>query len=216
MARVKTSVKKRQYRSPVRQEGARLTRHQIVLAATGLFAENGYAGSSLSDIAAAAGVARPTITATFGTKLELLRSVLDEALAGDDEPIPVAERPWFQPVWTASSQAGVLEAYAEVCTLIGSRAARMFDVVRGAADSSPGARDLWENLRANRHTGATTIASRVSELGPLRGELDLAAASDLIWIFNDPAHYDSLVNERGWSEPVFTSWLSHQMRSAIL
>lgn len=216
MTKVKPSAGKRAYRSPVREEGARLTRHQIVLAATALFAESGYSGSSLSDIAAAAGVARPTITAIFGSKLDLLRVVLDEALAGDDEPIPVAERPWFRPVWEAETQAGVLDSYADVCTLIGSRAARMFDVVRGAADSTPGAAELWAQLRSNRHKGATTVAARVAQLGPLAGQLDVATASDLLWILNDPGHYDALVNMRGWSEPAFTGWLAHQMRSSML
>lgn len=77
----------------------------------------------LADVARAAGVARPTVFAAFGSKAALLRQVLDEALAGDDEPVPVAHRPWFRPVWEAREPAAVLEAYAGVCTLIAGRAA---------------------------------------------------------------------------------------------
>lgn len=78
-------------------------------------------------VAAEAGVARPTVFAAFGSKAALLRQVLDQALAGDDEPVPVAQRPWFQPVWDATAPPEVVDAYAAVCTLIGARAARIFD-----------------------------------------------------------------------------------------
>ena len=102
-----------------------------------MFAERGYGGTSLSQVAATAGVARPTVTAAFGSKPGLLREVIDEALAGDDEPVPVADRPWFRPVWEARTPHELFAAYAQVSTVIGARAARLFEVVRRAADASP-------------------------------------------------------------------------------
>src|SRR5262252_1922799 len=98
MSDVNGSRPRRQYRSPVREEGAQRTRQAIVAAASELFLERGYVATSLADVAAAAGVARPTVFAAFGSKPALLQQVLDEALAGDDEPVPVAQRPWFQPI----------------------------------------------------------------------------------------------------------------------
>jgi AcrR family transcriptional regulator len=206
----------RRYTSPIREAGARRTRRAIVTAATDLFSTHGYAATSLTDVAEAAGVARPTVTAAFGSKLGLLEHVLDQALAGDDEPVPVAERPWFRPVWEATTQAAALDAYAEVCTLVGSRAARMFEVVRRAADGSPEAASLWATLQANRHAGAAMVIAQVCRLGPLTSAHDEAAATDMLWILNDPAHYDALVHLRGWPEGTFTTWLASQMRHAIL
>jgi hypothetical protein len=58
-------------------------------------------------------------------------------VASDEEPVPVASRPWFRPVWDAPTQDAVLGAYAKGCTLIGGRAAQSFEAVRGAADTSP-------------------------------------------------------------------------------
>ncbi|MDT7554326.1 MAG: hypothetical protein QOI16_2862, partial [Pseudonocardiales bacterium] len=92
---------RRTYHSPVRAESARRTRQMIVAAARALFLERGYTAASLRDVAEMAGVARPTVAAAFGSKPALLRQILDEALAGDDEPVPVAERPWFAPVFEA-------------------------------------------------------------------------------------------------------------------
>jgi AcrR family transcriptional regulator len=131
-------------------ENARRTRQAVVRAAADLFVANGYTPTSLAVVAAEAGVARPTVFAAFGSKAALLRQVLDEALAGDDEPVPVAQRPWFQPVWDATTPSEVVDAYAEGFTLIGARAARIFEVVRRAADESPELAEIWETLLRNR------------------------------------------------------------------
>ncbi|HWD02885.1 MAG TPA: helix-turn-helix domain-containing protein [Amycolatopsis sp.] len=203
----------RRYESPLREESARKTRQAVVAAATTLFAERGYIATSLAQVATAAGVARPTVFAAFGSKGALLGQVLDVALAGDDEPVAVADRPWFRPVWDAAAPSEVLDAYAGVCTLIGRRAARMFEVVRRAADDSPEVRKLWKTLCCNRIAGARMVVERAVERG---AALDPERAVDSLWIFNDPAHYDALVHQRGWPEADFTPWLAARMRSAVL
>ena len=207
---------KRRYESPLREQSARQTRQAILTAAQDLFTARGYAATSLADIAAGAGVARPTAFAAFGSKPALLRQVLDQALAGDDEPIPVAQRPWFQPVWQAPTPTAVLDAYAGVCTLIGSRAARIFEVVRRAADQAAEVAELWETLQRNRRAGARMVAEHAASRGPLAAGLGIDHATDILWIFNDPAHYDILVTRRGWAEPDYASWLSSQIRHALL
>src|SRR5438105_9869767 len=98
---------------------------------------------------------------TFGSKPALLRQVLDQALAGDDEPIPVAARPWFQPVWEAPAQDTALDAYAQVCTLIGGRAAQIFEAVRRAADAVPEVTELWNTLQGNRRAGAHMVVKHL-------------------------------------------------------
>lgn len=207
---------RRRYRSSVRAEGARRTRQAIVATAGELFAERGYTATSLADIAAAAGVARPTVFAAFGSKAALLRQVLDQALAGDDAPVAVADRPWFRPVWDATTPSAVLDAYAEVCLIIARRAADLFETVRRAADDAPEAAELWNTLQANRRAGARMIVERLHTLGGLERELDPDTATDILWIFNDPAHYAALVSQRGWTEHTFRRWLAHTMHNALL
>lgn len=216
MSDVKSGTGKRRYQSTVREDSARRTRQAIVTAAAGMFASRGYAATSLADIAAAAGVARPTVFAVFGSKAALLRQVLDQALAGDDEPVPVADRPWFKPVWDAPAQAAVLAAYAQVCTVIGGRAALIFEAVRRAADASADVAGLWDTLQANRRAGAHMVVRHLETLGPLQPGLDTTTATDRLWIYNDPAHYHALVHHCGWPEPEFTAWLGGQMRHALL
>jgi AcrR family transcriptional regulator len=216
MPNVNGSQKPRPYRSIVREEGARRTRRAIVLAAGQLFEQRGYGGTSLSEVAAAAGVARPTVTAAFGSKPALLREVVDEALAGDDEPVPVADRPWFRPVWEAQTHHDLLAAYAQVCTLIDARVARLFEVVRRAADASPDVADLWDQTQRNRRAGAGIVVKQLLSLGPVGGWPGDEQAVDVVWLFNDPAHYGTLVVQCGWPEPEFTRWLTARMQDALL
>lgn len=208
------NVVKRQYASRVREESARRTRQAVVAAATELFAAHGYVGTSLTDVARLAGVARPTVTAAFGSKPALLKQVLDQALAGDDDPVPVADRPWFRPVWEAGSPGEVLDAYAAVCTLIGGRAGPVFEVVRRSADSSPELAELWQTLRNNRKAGARMVVVHAQTLGRLA--LDTEPAVDVLWLLNDPAHHLALVTEQGWSADAYRRWLSTTMRKSLL
>ncbi|MBN9112373.1 MAG: TetR/AcrR family transcriptional regulator [Pseudonocardia sp.] len=207
---------RRTYRSTVRDESARRTRRAIVEAARTLFLDRGYVAASLREVAEIAGVARPTVAAAFGSKPALLKQVLDEALAGDDEPVPVARRPWFAPVWQATTPRAALTAYAAVCTLLGHRAARIFEVVHRAADETTEIADLWDTLLRNRRAGAEMVVRRAIEIGPIRAGLALERAIDAIWILNDPAHYGNLVLARHWPEPDYERWLAEQMCAALL
>lgn len=60
---------------------AGLSRLRIIKAARGELSKNGYAGSSLAVIAAAAGLRKPSIFAHFSTKDELYTAVVEDCLA---------------------------------------------------------------------------------------------------------------------------------------
>jgi AcrR family transcriptional regulator len=207
---------RRPYRSAVREESARRTRRAVVTAAAELFTTRGYVATSLADVARAAGVARPTVFAAFGSKPALLARVLDEAISGDDEPLAVRDRPWFRPVWDAGEPAAVLDAYAGVCVLIARRAAPVFEAVRRAADAAPEVAGLWQRVLDNRVAGARMVLDHLVTVGTLRAGLPFERAVDALWALNDPAHHAALVGRRGWGEEEFRVWLAGQMRAALL
>lgn len=63
---------KRQYRSPTREEQARATRRRIVEAALALFSTQGFAGTSVKEVAERASVSEQTVYNAFGDKVGLL------------------------------------------------------------------------------------------------------------------------------------------------
>jgi TetR/AcrR family transcriptional regulator len=62
----------------------RRARAAVIAAATALFAERGYSGTSIADVAAAAGVAKPSILYHFSDKDDLWRSCVAELWADVD------------------------------------------------------------------------------------------------------------------------------------
>ena len=86
-------VKARPYHAPRRQAQARRTRRAILdAAASQLFVERGYAATTMSAVAEAAGVALDTVYAAVGPKPVLFRLLVETAISGTEEPVPALER----------------------------------------------------------------------------------------------------------------------------
>src|SRR5215475_10904619 len=80
------------YHSPRRAEQAVATRRAVLDAARELFIEQGYAVTTVADIARRARVAVDTVYATVGRKPALLREVLETAISGSDQAVPAGQR----------------------------------------------------------------------------------------------------------------------------
>ena len=94
-------------------EQARQTRRRITAAATTLFVRDGFLTTTMAAIAAEAGVAVQTLYLSFGNKTAILKSAFDQAIAGDDEPVPVPDRPWFRAVLDNPDGRAALATFVE-------------------------------------------------------------------------------------------------------
>src|SRR5262245_35111070 len=128
---------KRAYSSDLRAAQARRTRRQIVDAAGSLFAEHGFSATTVDAIASRAGVSRKTVFTSVGGKVELLKLAYDYAMAGDDEPVAMIDREGLQDVINEPDPYRQLELYARFVSAANSRVARLYVVLRGAAEVDP-------------------------------------------------------------------------------
>src|SRR5579859_2749348 len=206
---------KRPYQSTLRGAQAQSTREAVIAAAARLFAEKGYAATSIEDIAAAAGVSRATVFTSVGGKPTLLKTALDVAIVGDDEPIPLPERSRSKAIRAESDPRKYLALYAELVTEIDGRLAGIHEAVRGAAGVDPDARALWETHLAQHRQGAANVIGDLQRKGGIRKDLDPATAADIIWLLG-PSAYHMLVHRRGWSPDRFRSWLTETYISQLL
>ena len=71
----------RTYSSPLRAERAQQNRTLVRSVATSMFCENGWAATTVADVANAAGLTRQTVYQQFPTKLALLDACIDIALS---------------------------------------------------------------------------------------------------------------------------------------
>ncbi len=207
---------KRPYSSPLRREQAGATRAAVIAAATRLFAERGYARTSIEDVAAAAGVARATVFTSVGGKAALLKTAYDVSIVGDDAPVAFADRPRSRQLITDADPRSLLRGYAGLLREMHERGAGLFDAVRGAAETDAEAASLWRDLQAQRRTGAANLVRAIAARPAFRPGLDLETAADLVWVLNGPGLYLQLVRDRCWPPAKYERWLGEALQSQLL
>jgi AcrR family transcriptional regulator len=119
------------------------------------FIERGFGDSTIRQVADDAKVSQETIYKTFGGKAALLKAVYDVSLAGDDNPIPLAERPEAIAVRDARSPAEAATAYSELAQLIASRIEPLLRVLLGSRDTDPALAEFARTTEKERHLGST-------------------------------------------------------------
>ena len=209
---------RRTYTSSIRAQQSAHTRAVVLAAARGRFLEEGgYSRTSLSAIAAAAGVSVQTIYNTFGSKAALLKAVFDTTLAGDDEPVPMGQRPEFLAMEREQDASALLHHYARIGANLMKRLGPLYGRVReGAAAGDPDLNALLETSARERLVGATEVVASVRRLGPLRRGLTAAGARDIVWTHTSYELWDLLVRQRGWSATAYADYLGRSMSRALL
>ena len=215
-----TRVKRRGYDSRLRADQARLTSRAIVDAAASLFGEKGYAAVSVDAIAEAAGVSRATVFNSVGGKSVLLREAFRVAFrlaaGGPDGPMPFVERPGSREVRSRLTARDYLAGYSRICTALHRHMVRVYEAIREGARADPDVAALWLEVNEERRRGAATIVADVKARAPLRAGMDETAAADVVWVLNDPVHYQMLVIGRGWSDDTFAEWLARALEAELL
>ncbi len=189
---------RRPYRSPVRQAQARRTRARILEAATEAFRSHGYPGTTVAAVAAGAGVSVAAVELAFPTKPDLLKAAIDVAIAGDDEPVPVLERPWAVAARAATDPATFVDAVATVLVPAAERSDALVLAALEGARSDDRLVPLAEQLSAQRAVTAGWIVESLADKTPLRAGLDRTQAVDIVWLLMDPAVFDRLTIARQW------------------
>lgn len=203
-----SSVGSRAYRSSQREEQARLTRRRVLDAATAVFLERGFAGSSMRLIAQRAGVSLPTVELLFGTKGRLLKASIDVAIAGDDEPVAVLERSWTEAAGRADTVPAFLTVVASVLGPAQQRSAGLVLAVFEAASTDAELADLARQMTLQRATTAGWIVDELRRRTPLRVGTPRSQALDTVWILMDPAVFDRLTRQRGWTLRRYQRWFA--------
>ncbi|GAC1331220.1 MAG: TetR family transcriptional regulator [Mycobacteriales bacterium] len=206
---------RRTYSSRVRAEAADRTREAVVEAALALFLAQGYAATTIDQIAVRAGVSRPTVFAV-ASKAGLLKLARDRAIAGDADPRAITARPSYAEVVAAADPDTTLRRYAHMSTGILRGFAVLNDVVRQAAGIDPELAELWQVSEAERLLGSRRVIDVVVAKGSLRPGLEPTTAAEILWTLSAPEHYQRLVGGRGWSAERFEHWYADTMVRLLL
>lgn len=196
---------KRRYESSRRREQAGETRRRILAAAHDLFVTKGYGRTKIADVAAEAGVAPETVYAAFKNKPALLHRTWDVTVGGDDEDVPMLERPELRALLAEPDLGARFTAFAVFNTAVMRRTARLHVAVRGAAASDPAAAAMLEEIDRQRLESMAEHARKAAATGRLA--VSEEECRDVLWSTTDGTLWHQFVERRGWSDERYAAWL---------
>src|SRR5215469_4066518 len=206
---------KRSYDASGRRERARARRLAVVLAARDLFERDGFRPTTIAAVAARAGVSAESIYKGFGTKAALAKAVFDLVVAGDDEPVPVADRPAVQAIRYEPDARRKIAIYVEGLAQRQARSARVLILIRDGRHVDDSLAPVWAKLYDEGMAGMTMLGRHLLDTGQLRDGIGLDEVRDLLWNYLAIDHYERLVLTQGWPLGRYSRWLAHAMTSAI-
>lgn len=212
MGDVKSS---RPYNSARRRQQAQQSRHAILQAARRRFLTNGYRLTTIAAIAEEASVSVDTIYKTFRSKAGLLKTLYDIAIVGDDEPVPMAERPAVKRWKADPDPQRIITEYCDLFAQTASRVMPILLLVRSAA-GDPDADTLWNDIRRERLTGMGMMATNLHSRRLLAPDLDADKARDILWLHTSPETYEQLVLDRSWTLDQYRALLTDTLCAALL
>ncbi len=183
------------------------TEDRLLQAAAELFVTRGYVATSLSQIAAAAGLSDRTVYVRFGTKAALLARAIGVALVGDTQPIPVAERDWVQAAMTAPTAIERITRYAHGARGLFERAGALLAVAAQAEHLEPTIADAAQAGRLETYSQHEGFWSAMRDDGLLAPDADLQWLARTSTVLGSADTYVQTVKLFGWDPDTYEAWL---------
>jgi AcrR family transcriptional regulator len=198
-------------RRPNRREvAAAATRREILRAARRLFAEQGFASTSVHQIAEESGVAVQTIYSSVGSKTALVLALNDLI----DEEAGLAEL--SREVFEEASASRVLAKGVHLTRQLNERCG---DIVRAVLSAEPvdpdAAAVLAEGMRRHER-GAIGLVNRLAALGALRTDVTPERAIAAFSLMTAAASWRQLTQGAGWTFDDAETWLTESLTQLLL
>lgn len=206
---------KRSYDASGRRARAHARRLAVVLAARDLFERDGFRLTTIAAIAASAGVSAESVYKSFGSKAAVAKAVFDLVIAGDDEPVPVAERPAMQAMRDERDVRRKIEMFAEGLAQRQARSARVQILIRDGRHVDDSLGPIWAKLNGEGLAGMTMLGRHLLETGQLRDGIGLDEVRDVLWNYLAIDSYERLVLTQGWPLERYSRWLASAIIGAI-
>ena len=189
---------------------ARETRRDILDTARRLFAERGYAATSINDIAQEADVAVQTIYARLGSKRGMLLALIDLI----DEEAGVEHL--AKEVLSASTPIDTLKAGIRLTRAFQERCGDTIAALFSAAGAEPELADAVAEGQRRHREGARITLERIVELDGLRDDVEAKSAQALLALSTTHEAWRELIQNYnlGWDHA--ETWLTDALGRALL
>ena len=203
---------KRPYSSPLRDAQTAQSRTRIIDAAAREFVRLGYAKTSMSAVADAAGVSRETVYHLIGGKVAVLKAVYDVAVVGDHTHRPVQDRDVYQAMLADPDPASAARTFGQLSADLVGRIGPILKVLADAGHE-PELAPLLAQTRAERLSGTRHLLANLSSADPTTDRF--AEAVDEVYTLISPELAQVLIGQRSWDLTSYGNWLGRQLTASV-
>lgn len=187
-------------------------RRIIGAAALEVFVEQGYVGTTMSDIAARAGVARQTLYNLFDSKAALLVAAIADRVEGREER---SQSDDHRRIIESGSADEMIGHFADSTVGVTSRALPIMRIAREAAAIDG---EVAKHLARNEEARLEAVGFFVDALdakGFLRTDVPVEELRRGFWLLTSPESFLT-ATDAGWSNESYVSWLTLTVRGLLL
>lgn len=206
---METGPERRRYHSLRRMTQAHQTRAEIADAARRLFVAQGWAATTVRDVAREAGVSVPTVYAAYQNKTGLVWALADVADLSADLPRQIDQ------LEAATVPREHLAAMAAYDRRVFERSGDLIALVREAGRTEPELADFYRQARRRADQTRVQVFSSWPN-GTLRAGLDIPTAVDIYAALCNIDVYTTLTAERSWSPDRIERWWSEALARELL
>ena len=161
------------------------------------------------------GVSRQTVFTAFGSKASLLKEAFDVRLAGDDEPLAIAERPEAQRILEETDPVALLHAQADFFIVTTMRVLPLWPAMVAGAATDPACNEVLEFFDRGRLEGPGAIVDVLADRRQLRKGLSRKKGKEAMALLTHPTVIHD-ARQRGWTVRDLQRWLGECLVAVLL
>lgn len=193
---------------PYRQRQALETKRRIATTARRMFAEHGYAATSIESIAEGVGVAARTVYAAFGSKKAILGAICEQWLE-ESQIVTLIQEAMADP-----DPDGRLALLARASRRQWEQGVDVVAMLKAAAATDVEINRMLKGWASEREKAMGQVLSGMR--GAFRRGVDLETASAVTRALTGPEIYESLVLESGWDPDRHQEWVHKTLVDQLL
>lgn len=203
----------RAYRSELRQRQAEQTRARVLAAAAELFAEHGYARTTLAKIADGAGVSPETVQ-IHGPKAALFIAAVEYAAFGLPAEENVLDLDIGRRIVASRDCQEALDHIVAAQTEVHLRTARIAPALIGAATYDPEVEQYFKNLTASINGQIRRLLGVARDRGWLREDLPFDEIVETTAVIGSIETYLRVTGD-GWTTDRYRSWCRRMLAENV-
>lgn len=196
----------------LRDRQAEHARRLIVSAATEVFLEKGYVGTTMDDIAERAAVARRTIYNQFGSKAALLIAAINDRVVGAEERSQASDH---RAIRELDQPDEIIDAFIRAHVGVATRSLPILRVTSEAAAVDPEVAQEYERNEERRYQAQQLLIQILSEKGLLRTDVPIDYLKRGFWLLAGPPMLVA-ATQAGWDIDTYARWLRDTVTGLLI